>query len=292
MTSKRVALVSAAALALVALGPSDAVAQGTHVFVGAGYYRAPLYGTYGYHPFFSPFWSGYGQWYPYPYPYPYPAYYYGRDIAEARLEIKPREAQVFLDGYYMGTVDDFDGTFQRLQLPSGDHEIIVYLRGYRTLHQRSFFRPGQTYHYKAVLEPLAPGAQQEPPPQPPAGSPRRGAPGEPRGYPPQGGEPDEPRYYPPPPGQGRRAPEPGSEAPSGAQAEGFGTLTLRVQPADAVVTIDGERWDAPQGGSRLVVKLPAGPHRVEVTKDGYAPYSASVDLHANEERVLNVSLGS
>jgi hypothetical protein len=283
--SKRVALLSAAALAVVALFPAEALAQRVRVFAGVGFYRAPIYRPYFYRPlFYDPFW--FGQWYPYPYPYPY---YYGRraDIAEARLEIRPRDAQVYLDGYYMGTVGDFDGTFQRLELPGGDHEITVYLRGYRTYRQRNFFRPGQSYHYKAILEPLAPGAQQEPPPQPPAEPARRGAPGQYRRYPPQGGE-----NYPPPPPEGRRAPEPAPEAPSSAEVEGFGTLTLRVQPADAVVTIDGERWDSPQGGSRLVVQLPAGAHRVEVSKEGYTPYSTSVDLRAGEERVLNVSLGS
>ena len=52
---------------------------------------------------------------------------------ELRLKIKPRDAQVFVDGYYVGIVDDFDGVFQRLHLPSGPHRIEVRAPGYETL---------------------------------------------------------------------------------------------------------------------------------------------------------------
>ena len=65
---------------------------------------------------------------------------------------------------------------------------------------------------------------------------------------------------------------------------------LRVQPADAVVTIDGERWDSPEGGSRLIVQLAAGPHRVEVQKDGLRPYSSTVQIRPGETQPLNISL--
>jgi signal transduction histidine kinase len=39
--------------------------------------------------------------------------------ASVRLEITPRSAQVFIDGYVAGTVDDFDGIYQRLRLRAG-----------------------------------------------------------------------------------------------------------------------------------------------------------------------------
>ena len=272
--SKRVALIFCAALGAAMLWPVDASAQRTRVFVSAGYFARPVY--FGYSPFvYDPFFYGFGwsQWYPYPYAYPPPPYYYGGrryDIAEARLEIKPKTAQVYLDGYYVGVVDDFDGAWQRLDMPSGEHEITVYLQGYQTYHQRTLFRPGQDYHFKAILEPLAAGAAQEPPPQPPAQPPSN--PG---------------RYYPQPrPGEGRRMPPP--ERRGGAAD--FGTLSLRVQPPDAIVTIDGERWDSPEGGSRLIVQLAAGQHRIEVQKEGLRTYSSTVDVRPGETQSLNISL--
>ena len=67
---------------------------------------------------------------------------------------------------------------------------------------------------------------------------------------------------------------------------------IRVQPSDAVVVIDGERWDSPEGGSRLQVQLSAGPHRVEISKDGFKTYSTSVNVREGETVTVNVSLST
>jgi hypothetical protein len=271
---KRSSILVLAFLGAAVLWPAQASAQRARVFVSAGYFARPVY--FGYSPFFyDPFFYGFGwsQWYPYP--YPPPPYYYGRraDISEARLEIKPNNAQVYVDGYYVGVVDDFDGIWQRLDLPAGEHEITVYLQGYQTYRQRTFFRPGQDYHFKAILEPLPGGAAQEPPPQPVQQAPSQGPPD---------------RYYPQPrPGQGRRMPAP---QPRRGEPADFGTLSLRVQPPDATISIDGERWDSPEGGSRLIVQLTPGSHRVEVQKSGLRTYSSTVDIRPGETQSLNVSL--
>jgi hypothetical protein len=45
--------------------------------------------------------------------------YYG----DVRLQVRPRDAAVYVDGYYAGVVDDFDGVFQRLTLEVGPHQI-------------------------------------------------------------------------------------------------------------------------------------------------------------------------
>lgn len=42
-----------------------------------------------------------------------------------RLQVSPKETEVFVDGYYAGTVDDFDGMFQRLHLERGEHEVAL-----------------------------------------------------------------------------------------------------------------------------------------------------------------------
>ena len=70
----------------------------------------------------------------------------------------------------------------------------------------------------------------------------------------------------------------------------FGTLAIRVQPADADVTIDGEPWRGPEGQDRLTVQLAAGTHRVEIRKPGYDPYSTEVQIRRGETTPLNVSL--
>ncbi len=54
---------------------------------------------------------------------------YGYPTGELRLQVRPRDAQVFVDGAYAGTVDEFDGTFQSLRLESGDYQVELVLPG-------------------------------------------------------------------------------------------------------------------------------------------------------------------
>jgi hypothetical protein len=68
-------------------------------------------------------------------------------------------------------------------------------------------------------------------------------------------------------------------------------LSLRVQPEDADVFIDGQPWSrvgAPD--QRLVVHVSPGRHRVEIRKEGYVPYDAEVEVQPGLTRELNVSL--
>jgi hypothetical protein len=45
------------------------------------------------------------------------------------LQVIPRETEVFVDGYFAGRVDDFDGRFQRLHIQPGEHELTLCLDG-------------------------------------------------------------------------------------------------------------------------------------------------------------------
>src|ERR1035437_4172470 len=64
-------------------------------------------GGYFYDPYFGP----YPWWGPGAYPYPYSPVY--DTAAQVHLKVTPRDAAVYVDGYYAGIVDDFDGLFQR-----------------------------------------------------------------------------------------------------------------------------------------------------------------------------------
>ena len=52
-----------------------------------------------------------------------PGFAYG----SLRIVDAPRYAQVFVDGYYAGEVDDYDGIFQRLNLEPGPHRIEIVI---------------------------------------------------------------------------------------------------------------------------------------------------------------------
>jgi PEGA domain len=159
------------AIGLSVLSPSVADAQPRRVrgrVVIGGFYD-PFF----YRPFYGPFGFGYG-WGAYPYGAygPYGVYGYGRPDgdAEARIQVTPKDAEVYVDGYRAGRVDDFDGTFQRLHVAPGPHELTVYLPGYRTLNEKLYFGEGSTMKVKETLDKLAPGETSE---RPPAPAPRR-----------------------------------------------------------------------------------------------------------------------
>jgi hypothetical protein len=236
------------------------------VYLGAhpGYY---------YDPFFAPYW-----WYPSPYfwypPYGYYGYGYAYDPRSGvRIQVTPRETQVYVDGYVAGIVDDFDGTFQRLNLPPGEHEIVLFLAGHRTVRQKVYLTAGDTFRIRHKMEPLSAGERPELPPEPPP-TPTPAAPSPGPASPDSSNLPPQPRYPPP------------------AQSAGsfFGALAIRVQPAGADIFIDGERWDASGPGERLTVQLQEGAHRVEIRMQGYEPFSADLHVRRGETATLNVSL--
>lgn len=217
-------------------------------------------GGYFYDPRFGPF-----PWWPrQTYPWYLPVY---DRRAEVRLRVTPRDAAVYVDGFYAGIVDDFDGVFQSLPLPPGGHAIVLYREGYRTGQYNVYLRPGSRFTVRAALEPLPAGARSDLPPVMPA--------------------------VPPPPDgsyQGPRTPPavPLPPAPP-AQAEGLGVLQLRVYPVAAQVAIDGAPWVSSEPGS-YEIQVPAGRHRIEVTLTGYQQYVGEIDVRDGETSPLNVSL--
>ncbi len=132
----------------VVAGPRGAVVVGPgHGYPVYGYGRYPYYG-YGRYPYYGypgfsfgfgfgyPYYGYYGYpyyygayGYPYPYAAPYPGYGYvvpsGATYGGIRIQGAPRNAEVYLDGNYVGVVDDYDGTFQRLEIEPGSHEVEV-----------------------------------------------------------------------------------------------------------------------------------------------------------------------
>jgi hypothetical protein len=243
------------------------------------YYRpyafAPFYGSYFYGSYFyRPFY-----WYPYAplgYGYGYP--YGGFDGAALRVQVTPRDTEVFIDNYYAGTADDFDGLFQRLHLEPGAHDITLYREGYRTVRQRVYIQPTGTFRLRYMMLPLGPGELAEPrPAEPPSPQNTPGAP-------PVGG----PNRYPPPP-QGAYPPPQGAYPPPSDRSQST-SLSIRVQPADAEVFIDGERWQGAAGDERLIVQVAAGVHHVEARREGYRTYQSDITVRPGETSTVNISL--
>jgi hypothetical protein len=255
------------------------------VVVGGGYYGGYYANPFWFGPAYDP-WYGFGYQYPYGYP-PYPYRYSYDPGGEIRVEVTPKQAEVYVDGYYAGIVDDFDGVFQRLPVEPSEHEIALYLDGYRTVHQKIYVTPRNTFKLKYAMEKLGPGEQPEPRP-------------EPVNPPPQAQSAEQPPMRPqgPPPGRGpagRRMPpqQPPQNPPPGAggqEASAFGTIAIRVQPSDVDVMIDGERWRGPEAQDRLLVQVSEGRHTVEIRKAGFRTYVTEVEVRRGDTTALNVSL--
>ena len=237
------------------------------VVVGRPYYYRPIYRSF-YRPlYFDPFFSPYYYRPFYWYPYTDVGYGYGHFDGEGslRVQVLPRDTEIYIDNYYAGTSDDFDGMFQRLHLEPGAHDITLYREGYRSVQQRIYIQATGTFRLRYNMMPLGPGeAPESRPAEPP---------------PPQGAQ-----TAPPQPPRGAFPPLP----PPGTQARST-SLSIRVLPANAEVLIDGERWES-SAEDRLVVQVEPGTHHVEARRDGYRTYATDINVRPAETSTINISL--
>ena len=162
----RLMILIASCATVLTLWPGTADAQRRHPVKPAG---VVFVGGYFYDPFLGPY-----PWWPLN-AYSFAYYPIDDDRSLVRLLVTPKEAAVYVDGFYAGIVDDFDD-LQPLPLPPGAHDIVLYLEGYRTVHQRAYLTPGSTVESHQTMECLPAGYRSEPPsvappfPPPPAGS--------------------------------------------------------------------------------------------------------------------------
>ena len=119
-------------------------------------YSSIGFSNFGFYTAFGTTYPGPGP-YPYAYPYAYPPsspwQITSPDIGGIRLKIRPRDAQVFVDGYYAGLVDDFDGTFQSLRIEQGGHKIEIHMPGFEDLELDVHVQPGRTITLSETMRP-------------------------------------------------------------------------------------------------------------------------------------------
>jgi hypothetical protein len=280
---KQVTFIALAFVFVSGAWTADAIAQRRHVVYGHGYYPA-------YYSWWTPYWSAwYGPW---PYwwygPYwnrPYYPYYY-EPTGALRVEVSPRETKVYVDGYFVGIADDFDGIFQRLRVSAGGHEITLHLPGHRNALQKLYLQPGSTYHLKHRMEPLPAGTPEEAAPRP---NPEAARPLERRD---DERYRDEPEERVPEPRDPRLPPRP-READERTRESRFGSLAIRVQPSDAVVIVDGTEWrGAADDTGEILIQVAPGRHRIELRREGFQTFSTEVDVRPGVTTPVNVLLQS
>ena len=214
--------------------------------------------------------------------------------ASVRLEVKPKEAEVYVDGYYAGIVDDFDGTFQRLHVAPGEHEIELWLDGYRTVRQKVYLTRGQHLQHQ-----IPDGA-----PRPPASRRSRSrsrlsrrrragsrrcsaAAAEGRGPSPAGSAAAAAAAS---RRSDARRPRGGPKASAAAGQRGV-RHALGQGAARGRRDLDRRRnWRGPGGTGSTHVEVAEGSHTVEIRKAGYRTYVTQVDVRRGQTTPLNVSL--
>lgn len=111
---------------------------GAGAIVG-GYY-GNYYGAYdpwyGWFPTYAPVFTSYGG---------------SDDTGSLRLKVKPADASVYVDGFYIGIVDDFDGAFQRLRLDRGPHRIEMRAPGHEPIAVDVMIQEDFTITYRGEL---------------------------------------------------------------------------------------------------------------------------------------------
>lgn len=238
---------------------------------GGGYYPGWGYGAWW--PYGSFGWYGgyYGSYYGSYYGYPWgwggggTVYHYvERESGSVRVLVDPSEARVYVDGYYAGTVDDFDGLFQRLHVSPGRHEIALKLEGYKTHRVKVYVAPESTVKVDYDMqkgqgesfEDLSKDVRES--------------------------EVRRERE------QEERWAESEERAEKDELATVGGRLELKVRPEDASVYVDGAFRGSAREASEL--KLAPGRHRIEIVRPGYRTHDREVDIAPGETADLTIEL--
>lgn len=157
-----------AAMFATVVGASTASAQGRFRGGQFQHFRAPQGPVIIHHDYRAPYyWGAYPWGWGWGYPYGYGVYTYGVPrAADVKTDVTPKQAEVYVDGYYAGIAEDFNGAFKQLHTSPGGHTVTLRLDGYRTMTENIYVRRDSTFKLHETLTPLAPGEVTGPAPLP------------------------------------------------------------------------------------------------------------------------------
>jgi hypothetical protein len=90
--------------------------------------------------FFGPAFAPYGWYGPYYGMYPYGPYFAGVAVGTVKLDTKVKDAEVFVNGAYAGTV----GQLKTMMMRSGDYDISIRAAGRTPFEQHIYVVAGKT----------------------------------------------------------------------------------------------------------------------------------------------------
>jgi hypothetical protein len=248
---------------------------------GYGYYGYPYYRHWWWGPYSYPYYWWYWGWgYPYwGYPAPRRVILTAGDARAPGVvltQIRPKKATVAVDGQVVGQARDYNGKWDQLFVPAGDHTMRFSREGYMDLELYVRVESGRTIVIDEELrkgEGLDPRSTRapDPPPERAQAAPATGRDetlGQPRAAP-------------------TVAPSAVVSAPSGGSLRS-GMLSIRAAPSDAAVYLDGEFLASAAELSRLHGSLPVaqGDHLIEVVRPGFVSRQEVVSVGDDLARIF------
>lgn len=196
-----------------------------------------------------------------------------RALGKVDVNVKPKDAAIYVDGGYMGITGSFDGYPGYLWLDEGMHQLVFFKTGYETVAQDVRVIPGNVVDMRFKMQKgtaIAPqGLFKAPEPL----AEQQVSQGE------VNTEEDWRQRTPGTRGQGR------SEIPSDAPS-----LRIDVEPDEASVYLDGQFLGI---GRQIVgVLIEPGFHRLEVIYPGRETHSQDFEARPGKEIEIRVSLRS
>jgi hypothetical protein len=234
-----------------------------------GYYSQPYYWYLAYPGLFYWYWSYpwlYDGWCPYPGSCTNPAYKvlrYSANPGAVETDIKPKKAEVLVDGQLVGEARDYNGNWDLLFLKPGLRSIEFRAPGYMTL---TLWVDVASGGYIRIKDKLAEGEGSDPRSMKRPARPEKAA---------EEAKPDEDAF----------APDEGLPQ---------GLLRIEASPPDAAIYLDGEFLARAEELARLHGALPValGRHMIEVVRPGYIAESREVMVEQGEPQKVRISLTS
>jgi len=190
------------------------------------------------------------------------------------FKIEPDDAQILLNGRFIGEAYEFRTWDSALELLSKHNEIIIKREGYVEevvdLFDYATARITVAIALKKIRDDAVAPAPAVPPAEPSA-------------------EPAEPPAY-------TATPAPPEEPAKEAVEEEVATVKtarihLEVVPTESAIYLNGRFWGiAPEGGRIDNLRLEPGEYTLEVTKPGYAPAKKTIKVTGQAEVKVSIQL--
>jgi hypothetical protein len=273
---------------------------GGTVVIGHGWWYDPWYYGPSYGWGYGWGWASPWYWGPAAVRYDGPYRSGGGSIAGALdLDLWPDDVEVYVDGEYVGEVDQFDGFPTFLWLPRGTYDVVFYRDGFQTLARQYSIYSGQVVDVNDRLER---GESIRPEDLPSTSSTNRDARVERNRQ-----RREAARRYEQWRERARYGDDEADEIDEdeledleeeleadGDRAQGgsMARLRLSITPEDASIYLDGNFLGTAREVAQLSAGLvvPPGSHRLEVVRPGYEPEEVRFDGEAGEELSLQVDL--